>query len=739
MDQHAEATPAQTAARLFAHGGITGALLAAIAWETTPLGPAADWPPSLRTSVRLCLTSHHPGVLWWVPDHLLIYNDAAIPLLGTRHPAALGQPGPVGWPEIWAIMQPLLAQVQTTGTTATTDDHLPVGDDRADVTLTFVCSPIEDDVGQVAGIFSELIERNGTERRAARARTRQLETTIAAMSEGVALYDARGRLIQLNAAAQTLIGLHDPATTAAFMALPDVERARQLALHDAQGELLLLADLPQHRILRGETLAASDALELTGTTLTGQGAVWSCAGAPLRDEAGHITGGVLTFRDVTAQRQFEHHTHEVLAAVLAMAAALTTVPEPAASSAANAVLTQVVRLAHEVLRGVATSVVTTARAQQWLTPLAVVGLLPADEARWWTQVSATRLADAAPPPADARLLAGEETLLVAAPGWPPGADNGPPTALVVPVPLAQDTLLLTVTRAAGVPFTAPEHELARTAARLAANVVERERLLAAYLATQAREAALVEAQRRMDEFLGIASHELRTPLTSVTANVQLSARGLARLRTAGDSVPRSALARYEQLAARTVQQLARLARLVDDLLDVSRITAGQLALRPAPLDLGGVVQEAAELVRAAWPERVITVTQPRQGDLTLVLDGERISQVVVKLLTNALKYSAPDTPVRITVRRGVGTLRVQVQDRGPGIPRGQQLRLFERFYRVPGIEQQSGSEVGLGLGLYICRTIIERHGGTLGVSSTPGVGSTFFFALPTTPSRPQHS
>lgn len=739
MDRHAEATPVQTAARLFAHGGTTGALLAAIAWETTPLGPVADWPPSLRTSVRLCLTSHHPGVLWWVPDHLLIYNDAAIPLLGTRHPAALGQPGPVGWPEIWAIMQPLLAQVQTTGTTATTDDHLPVGDDRADATLTFVCSPIEDDVGQVAGIFSELIERNGTERRAARARTRQLETTIAAMSEGVALYDARGRLIHLNAAAQTLIGLHDPATAAAFLALPDAERARQLALHDAHGEPLPLADLPQHRILRGETLAATDALDLMGTTLTGQGAVWSFAGAPLRDEAGAITGGVLTFRDVTAQRQLEQHTQEVLAAVLAMAAALTTVPEPRASSAANAVLTQVVRLAHEVLRGVATSVVTTASAQQWLTPLAVVGLLPADEARWWTQVSATRLADAAPPPADARLLAGEETLLVAAPGWPPGADNGPPTALVVPVPLAQDTLLLTVTRAVGVPFTAPERELARTAARLAANVVERERLLAAYLATQAREAALVEAQRRMDEFLGIASHELRTPLTSVTANVQLSARGLARLRTAGDPVPGSALARYEQLAVRTVQQLARLARLVDDLLDVSRITAGQLALRPAPLDLGSVVQEAAELVRAAWPERVITVTQPRPGDLTLVLDGERISQVVVNLLRNALKYSAPDTPVQITLRRGVGTVRVQVQDRGPGIPRGQQAQIFERFYRVPGIEQQSGSEVGLGLGLYICRTIIERHGGTLGVSSTPGVGSTFFFTLPTTPSRPQHS
>ncbi|MBA3822962.1 MAG: PAS domain-containing sensor histidine kinase, partial [Ktedonobacterales bacterium] len=593
--------------------------------------------------------------------------------------------------------------------------------------------------GQVACIFSELIERGGAERRAAQARTRQLETTIAAMSEGVALYDARGQLVQLNAAAQIHIGLHDPDAVGAFMALPDAERARRLQLGDAQGRPLPVAELPHQRILRGATLTAMDALDLTCTPFTGQRAIWSFAGAPLRDEAGAITGGVLTFRDVTAQRHLEQHTQEVLAAVLAMAAALTTVPEPTTASSASGVLTQVVRLAHGVLRGVATSVVTTANAQQRLTPLAVVGLLPADEARWWTQVSATRLTDAAPAPAAAHLLAGEETLLVAASGWPLDADGQPPTALVVPVPLAHDTLLLTVTRPAGMPFTAPERELARTAARLAAQVVERERLLAAYLATQARAAALVEVNRRMDEFLGIASHELRTPLTSVTANVQLSARGLARLREAGDLIPTTALTRYEHLAGRTAQQLARLARLVDDLLDVSCITAGQLALRVAPTDLRRVVQEAVALVQTAWPERTITMSYPRSGALTLVLDGERISQVVVNLLTNAFKYSAPDTPVRITVRRGRGTVRVRVQDQGPGIPRGQQAQIFERFYRVPGIEQQSGSGVGLGLGLYICRTIIERHGGTLGVTSTPGVGSTFFFILPTLPARRQRS
>ena len=103
---------------------------------------------------------------------------------------------------------------------------------------------------------------------------------------------------------------------------------------------------------------------------------------------------------------------------------------------------------------------------------------------------------------------------------------------------------------------------------------------------------------------------------------------------------------------------------------------------------------------------------------------------MINLLTNALKYSPSDQPVTVRVRRAGETARVEIGDHGPGLSAEQQAHLFERFFRVPGIEQQSGSGVGLGLGLYICKTIVERHGGAMGVESDIGKGSIFWFSLP---------
>ena len=103
---------------------------------------------------------------------------------------------------------------------------------------------------------------------------------------------------------------------------------------------------------------------------------------------------------------------------------------------------------------------------------------------------------------------------------------------------------------------------------------------------------------------------------------------------------------------------------------------------------------------------------------------------MTNFLTNALKYSAQDRPVTVRLRKRGDRARLEVVDRGPGLTAEQQQRVFERFYRAPGVEQQAGSGVGLGLGLYICATIIERHGGSLGVESTVGEGSSFWFELP---------
>ncbi|HKW22075.1 MAG TPA: PAS domain S-box protein [Ktedonobacterales bacterium] len=263
-------------------------------------------------------------------------------------------------------------------------------------------------------------------------------------------------------------------------------------------------------------------------------------------------------------------------------------------------------------------------------------------------------------------------------------------------------------------------------------------------ALRASELALQEANQQKDEFLGIASHELRTPLTSITGNVQLAERMLARLSPdtptdrpeSGDQLTASALARLRLLMERTDRQVARLDRLVGDLLDVSRISAGKLDMRLEPCDLLEIVRETVEGQRAAWPDRTVTLTLPRRGALPLVADADRIGQVVINYVTNALKYSESDRPVAVRVSAAKGQARVEVRDQGPGLTSEQQTRLFERFYRVPGIEQRNGSGIGLGLGLHICKTIIERHGGQVGVESVPGKGSVFWFTAPLAESLP---
>ena len=173
-----------------------------------------------------------------------------------------------------------------------------------------------------------------------------------------------------------------------------------------------------------------------------------------------------------------------------------------------------------------------------------------------------------------------------------------------------------------------------------------------------------------------------------------------------------------------LQQADRLNRLVSELLDTSRIQAGQLQLDRKPVDLARIVRMTVEEQRHAFPERIIALSLP-EGPLSVFADADRIGQVVTNYLTNALKYSQEDRPVEIGVQVEGQQARVWVRDQGPGIPQDAQVHLWERFHRVPGIEVQSGSGIGLGLGLHISKTIIEYHQGQVGVQSVPGEGSTF--------------
>jgi signal transduction histidine kinase len=241
--------------------------------------------------------------------------------------------------------------------------------------------------------------------------------------------------------------------------------------------------------------------------------------------------------------------------------------------------------------------------------------------------------------------------------------------------------------------------------------------------------AMQEANQYMDTFLGMAGHELKTPLTSIKLALQLAERRIQRLIHQETAIATAVMPFQEQLG-RAQHQAERLERLVNDLLDVSRVRAGKLDLHPDRADLAAIIREAVEEQRQAAPERTIVLQIPVGWNIPIIADADRIGQVVTNYLTNALKYSPADRPVEVGASVDTQQARVWVHDEGPGLPTEEQNRIWERFHRTKGIQVQSGTGVGLGLGLYICRTIIERHQGQVGVDSAPGRGSTFWFTLP---------
>ena len=230
---------------------------------------------------------------------------------------------------------------------------------------------------------------------------------------------------------------------------------------------------------------------------------------------------------------------------------------------------------------------------------------------------------------------------------------------------------------------------------------------------------LYRLERQKDEFLSIASHELKTPLTTLKILTQLTHKRLVK-----------AGALEAEQTQRMERAIGRMERLVCDLLDVSRIDSGKLALRTECFDLVALCRQVADEQMAA-ADRPIELELPEEP-VELEADPDRIGQVLTNLLSNALKYSAQLSGVRLRLVRDGNVATASVRDAGAGIPLDAMPHLFERFYRVPGVQVQSGSGVGLGLGLFISKEIVERHGGRIWVESAVGEGSSFNFTLPIT-------
>jgi two-component system phosphate regulon sensor histidine kinase PhoR len=222
---------------------------------------------------------------------------------------------------------------------------------------------------------------------------------------------------------------------------------------------------------------------------------------------------------------------------------------------------------------------------------------------------------------------------------------------------------------------------------------------------------------------------LKTPLTSIKGTAQLVTRRMLKAFSAGQVTdPAAVQARQQDLRGLSLitSQVDRLTRLVDDLLDVSRLQSGRFELYPTSADLVKVAQGVLEIVRPTSTDHPLLFEAP--PTLPGIFDPLRVEQVLTNLLSNAIKYTPPGTEIRVTLAQEGPEAVVCVADRGPGLAEEEKERIFDRYFRADMGRRSPGS--GVGLGLYITRQLIERHGGTIWVESTPGDGATFCFRLP---------
>lgn len=232
-----------------------------------------------------------------------------------------------------------------------------------------------------------------------------------------------------------------------------------------------------------------------------------------------------------------------------------------------------------------------------------------------------------------------------------------------------------------------------------------------------------DAVKTRDEFLSMASHELKTPLTSMHLHTHIIEKYIEEIGSSDPELPQ----KFEATNNRIKKGIDRLTHLVNDMLDISKLSHGKLSLRGEKFSLTALVEEVVDRMSPQFAEEKVKLQLELEPNLVGEWDQFRIEQVITNLVTNALKYG-DKTSVKLVLKKENNFAVLAVADRGPGISPEHHHRIFERFERLKETEHLQG----LGLGLYICKEIVERHKGTIHVESRPQMGATFIVKLPLT-------
>ena len=546
--------------------------------------------------------------------------------------------------------------------------------------------------------------------------TRQVKRTeamIAGMSDGVLLVDGDGRTVFINPAGQRLLGRSD-------VGVPIQKQSEVYRLRDEHGRLLDPQELPAAQALS----TGQPVHDVTVLIAREDRVAVSMSATPLHEE-GRTTGVVVTFRDITERRFFEEQMQLQAnrAQILADAGAFFS------SNIDPTWVTQAIaERTAEVLGDLSAVILRNADSKE----LSVASIYHRDMASLglaWSYIYRQPL------------IVGEGIIgQVVSTGYPSLTTNvrglsdttNPGTYHPSPVKLASLLILPLRTRremigaliiAANDPeraMTDDKLPLAEVLAERAALAIENAKLYTEQVEARRK---VEDLSRLKDEFLSIASHELRTPVTSIKGYTQL-AKMLIRENDLNTS---------EEYLDIALDQIDRMSRLILELLDVSRIETGRLEIRREAISWSHFVRDVVHRHHTAFSDRRFHVSVTAD-DKIVAGDRDRLEQVLGNLLENAVKYSPDGSDVTVTVEDRGDSLVTAVCDRGIGIPADELGQVFERFHR--GRQVSSTNYGGLGLGLYITRQIIERHGGSIWVESREGQGTTFYFSLPVAVEQP---
>ena len=790
-----------TSLSCLAGGGEMGALMRGHDWHATPMGAPDTWPSTLKTMVRVLLSSNHPMFIWWGDDLIQFYNDAYSRTMGPeRHPSALGAPGRECWKEAWHLIGPDIERVMAGGGSAWYEDRLvPLTRHgrREDVWWTYGYSPIEDE----AGIHGVLVICNDVTRdHLLRDKLEQTNhALIQTMDDGFCLLDMvdddEGRaidyeFIEANHAFARHTGLVDSVGKTARQMVPDLEQswvdsydaiarsgvarrfeqgseamgrwftvyASPIAHPSRRRVALLFTDITARRnaehALRASEQAAREAAAQAEADRRRLDALLAAApvGIVYADAGGALSSANHMSRELwgehpmsTSQEGYAdwrgrwadgsaRHGQRIAPGDWALARALRgeTVDadiveiEPFGQPGRRRTLftrASAIRDEHGAILGaVAASTDMTAQ-------LDAQRALRDSESKFRTITEAMpQMVWSATPDgqndyANQRWheFTGLSDLNLLGNGW---------TVIVHPDDLARLQAQWANSQAGGALFEV-EHRIRyhdgswRWVLNRALPVWGDDGAIIRWMGTvtdihdqKLAAEELQAANTRKDEFLAMLAHELRNPLAPISTAAQilkLAGSNAQRIAHAGDVIGR---------------QVRHMVELVDDLLDVSRVTRGLVELECEPVELKPVIQAAIEQARPLIEKKGHTLAI-RLGDANVRIlgDRKRLVQVMANLLNNAAKYTQEGGEITVCADALPGAVRLCVKDNGIGIDAALLPDIFELFTQAKRTPDRA--QGGLGLGLALVRSMVSLHGGTVAAHSDgPGRGSSFSVVLP---------